>query len=73
MRWYQVDEAKWTIADDVDGLVLQEGLDDTGVDRRVVPVEKPGIPEIRPLPCLGCEELLEGFDDKFLVNCGAQR
>ena len=62
------------MGNDLDGLLLQEGLDNRGcVDRRVVPVETPGVPEVRPLPFLGGEEFLEGLDDEIPVDRGAQR
>ena len=54
------------MGDNLDGAFLQKGLDNTGrVNRRVVPVETSGIPNVRPLPFFGVEVFLESLGDKI--------
>ena len=61
------------MGNDLNGFFLQKRLDNTrSVNRRIVPVETPGVPEVRPLLLLGSEELLEGLDNEIPVNRGAQ-
>ena len=47
----------------------KEGFDNTGrVNRRVVPVEMPRVPEVRLLLFFGDEDFLQGLDDEIPVD-----
>lgn len=50
------------MGDDLDGLLLQEVLYNTGcANRHVVPVETLGVPEVWPLLFLGVVDFLDEF------------